>query len=173
MCSSSLMVVAMYSDVLCSHAPLRDEGAKVKVYDCARADVEIRATVPVVWRLIADVEHWPDWTPTVVSLRGTDAGPLSIGASYRIRQPGLPVRTYRVTSLQEQCEMTWETNTAGLRMVASHQVWPTHTGSCAQLVFSVMGVLAPVVRLLYAQRIGGMVNLEADSLRRAAEQCAI
>ena len=69
--------------------------------------------------------------------------------------------------------MTWETNTAGLRMVASHQVWPTHTGSCAQLLFSVAGVLAPVVRWLYAQRIGGMVNLEADSLRRAAEQCGI
>lgn len=168
------MVVGMRSDVSCAAGPLRDEGgAKVKVYDCARADVEIRATVPVVWRLIADVEHWPDWTPTVVSLRGTDSGPLSIGASYRIRQPGLPVRTYRVTSLQEQCEMTWETNTAGLRMVASHQVWPTHSGSCAQLVFSVMGVLAPLIRLLYAQKIGGMVNLEADSLRRAAEQCVI
>ena len=145
----------------------------MKVYDCARVDVEIRAAVSVVWRLISDVEHWPDWTPTVVSLCKTGAGPLTLGAAYRIRQPGLPERIYKVTSLEEQCEMTWEANTTGLRMVASHHVWPTHTGSCAQLVFSIAGILAPMVRMLYAQRIGGMVNLEADSLRRAAEECVI
>jgi hypothetical protein len=145
--------------------------SSVRVYDCARADVEIRAAVPVVWRLITDVERWPDWTPTVLSLCKTDTGPLTIGTTCRVRQPGLPERLYKVTSLQEQSEMTWETNTAGLRMVASHQVWSTHTGSCAQLLFSVTGVLAPMVRLLFAQKIDGMVNLEAESLRRAAEQC--
>jgi Polyketide cyclase / dehydrase and lipid transport len=141
----------------------------VKVYDCARVDVEICAAVSVVWRLLADVERWPDWTPTVLSASRTDSGPLAIGASYRIRQPQLPERIYTVTALKDQAELTWETRATGLRMVASHEVWPTHSGSCAQLVFSVMGVLTPMVRMLFARKIDGMVRLEADSLRRAAE----
>jgi acyl-coenzyme A synthetase/AMP-(fatty) acid ligase len=144
----------------------------MKVYECARVDVAIRASIAVVWRLFEDIEHWPDWTATVLSAARTEPGLLTLGASYRIRQPDLPERIYTVTSLQEQREMIWETKATGLRMVASHEVRATRSGSCVKLVFSMTGILAPIVCRWYAGKIGGMVQLEADSLRRVAEQMA-
>ncbi len=142
----------------------------MKVYECARVDVEIRASIGVVWRLLEDIEHWPDWTPTVLSALRTDSGSLTLGASYRVRQPDLPERLYTVTSLQDQHQMTWETKATGLRMIASHEVRSTRSGSCVRFMYSMTGVLAPIVCRWYAQKIGGLVQLEADSLRRAVEQ---
>lgn len=142
----------------------------MKVYECARVDLEIRAEIGVLWRLIADVEHWPDWTPTVLSVSRTEPGPMALGASYLVQQPDLPERTYTVTSLQDEREMVWESKATGIRMVASHEVRATRSGTYVKLIFSLTGLLAPIVRRLYAGKIASLVQREADSLRRVAEQ---
>ena len=145
----------------------------MKVYECARVDLEIRAEISVIWRLIAEVEHWPDWTPAVLSASRTEPGQLALGASYLVRQPDLPDRTYTVISLQDEREMIWESRATGLRMVASHEVRSTRSGTYVKFKFSLTGLWAPLIRRLYAGKIASLVQLEADSLRRAAEQLRI
>jgi uncharacterized protein YndB with AHSA1/START domain len=48
--------------------------------------VETSATAEVVWRLWADVEHWPDWNEGValIELRG----PFAVGSTILMTPPG-------------------------------------------------------------------------------------
>jgi len=40
-----------------------------------------------VWQVLADVEHWRDWTPTVVEIKPLSNNGLTAGARYRCVQP--------------------------------------------------------------------------------------
>ena len=54
--------------------------------DFARS-VEIAAPVDVVWSVLSDGERWPEWTPTVSSVKPLRPGPLAVGSMVLIRQP--------------------------------------------------------------------------------------
>lgn len=50
-----------------------------------------------VWQVIADVEHWRNWTPTVVEIKPLSNTGLSVGARYQVSQPKLRRAVYEVT----------------------------------------------------------------------------
>jgi len=76
--------------------------------------VDIDAPPDVVWRTVRDVERWPEWTPTVTSLRLVDPGPLALGSRARIRQPRLPPATWQVTELDDGRGFVWVTQRKGV-----------------------------------------------------------
>ena len=43
--------------------------------------VAIDAPADLVWNVFTDVEHWPDWTPSVTRLIGLDGPELAVGAA--------------------------------------------------------------------------------------------
>ena len=42
------------------------------------------ATPERIWAILADVERWREWTPTVLSIEPLTAGGLRMGAKYRV-----------------------------------------------------------------------------------------
>jgi hypothetical protein len=38
------------------------------------------ARADIVWQVLADVEHWRDWTPTVVEIKPLSNKGLTVGA---------------------------------------------------------------------------------------------
>jgi len=63
--------------------------------------VIINASPAAIWQVLADVERWPTWTPTVLEVEpltsnGHKAG-LKVGARYRVVQPKLRPAVYEVT----------------------------------------------------------------------------
>ncbi|MDT7677384.1 MAG: hypothetical protein QOD82_5286 [Pseudonocardiales bacterium] len=71
------------------------------------AATEIDAPAERVWAVLADVEHWPDWTPTMTSVRLLTAGPLGPGSAAEIRQPKLPKAVWTVTGFEAGRRWSW------------------------------------------------------------------
>ncbi len=68
----------------------------------------IEAPVEQVWALTVDVESWPTMTPTMTSVQRLDEGPLRVGSTARIKQPGQSSRIWTVTTLEPNEAFAWE-----------------------------------------------------------------
>lgn len=47
--------------------------------------------------MLREVERWPEWAPTVTSIRRLDDGPLAVGSRVRVAQPRIAPTEYVVT----------------------------------------------------------------------------
>jgi uncharacterized protein YndB with AHSA1/START domain len=84
--------------------------------------VDIPAAPDRVWEVLADVERWPEWTPSVTRITRLDPGPLAVGSRARIHQPRLLPATWRIGELGEGRRFTRVTGSPGVWVVAEHAV---------------------------------------------------
>ena len=131
--------------------------------------VYIDAAPEKVFAVLCDVERWPEWTPTMTSVRRLEGGPFAIGSSAHVRQPKLLPAVWRVTELQNGRNFTWTTRSPGLRMTAGHLIEPQGAGSRVELTFELSGLIAPVASRLYGDLIERYVATESQSLKKRSE----
>lgn len=134
--------------------------------------VIIQATPAAVWRVLADVERWPTWTPTVEHVQPLTQDGLRIGARYRITQPKLRPAVYEVTECAPHKAFTWVQKAAGAKMIADHRLIGDDSSTEVELSFSTEGLMGAILGSMYAKRIAEYVKTEARSLRMHCEQLA-
>ncbi len=104
------------------------------------AEVTITASPTQVWRVLADVEAWPSWSPSVTavvsevtSVPTTSAEPASeemtseemtsdvLGeqSAYRVEQPPLPLALWTITHWRPEQAFTWQTRGASSLLSAT------------------------------------------------------
>jgi uncharacterized membrane protein len=131
--------------------------------------VPIDAPADVVWELVTDVEAWPRCISTVRSVRRLDEGPLRVGSSAWIEQPGQPPAVWTVARLDPGREFSWSTARRGLRMTGTHRVVPDGPGCRNEIELAAAGPLAvllvPVARYVLRTENAGF---RAEALRRVA-----
>ncbi|TIC81320.1 polyketide cyclase [Nocardioides sp. GY 10113] len=139
-----------------------------------RATARSAAQPELLWRLASDVEHWGDRLPTVDSVRPLDGashgGPTCAGSRFEVRQPGLPRAVWEVTEWREGRTFTWVSTTPGVRSTATHTVAADGAGSRLELSLEWTGALAWALRLAIGRKAQGMVETEAETFARLAEQ---
>lgn len=131
--------------------------------------VSIDAPPQKVFGVLCDVERWPEWTPTMISVQRLDSGPFTVGSSARTQQPKLRPTVWKVTELEDNRNFTWVAAAFGLRMTAGHAVRPEGTGSHVELSFEIAGFMAPLVSRLYGALIEEYVGTEALKLKARSE----
>lgn len=134
--------------------------------------VEIQAPPDRVWSVLRDVERWPEWTPTVTSVRPVDPGPFDVGTRVVIRQPKLGATKWRVTELHEGSGFTWVSHSPGVHVTARHQIEPAPTGSRVTVSLKFAGPLAGVVTRFSRGLTERYLALEAEGLKARAEGAA-
>jgi uncharacterized protein YndB with AHSA1/START domain len=126
--------------------------------------IEIAAPPDRVWAVLADIERWSEWTPTVTRIQRLDRGPLVVGSRVRIRQPKLLPATWQVSELQPERSFTWITRSPGVCVTGEHGVEPTVGGTRVMLSLRFSGVLGPLVARLTRGLNQRYLALEAKGL---------
>ena len=127
------------------------------------------APAELVWRILADVEHWPNWTPTVLEAKPLSQSGLRVGARYRVTQPKLRPAVFEVTEYTPNQAFTWVQRFPGGTMIADHRLAPRDGETEVELSFTSSGLLANLVSMMFSKLIREYVATEARSLKRQCE----
>lgn len=132
--------------------------------------VDIAAPLERVWAALSDVESWPEWTPTVTSVRRLDEGPLRPGSRARIVQPRIPEAEYVVTALVPGRSFTWEASAPGVLTTARHDAEPLPGGGTrVRLSVRQSGWLGAVMGRFYRGLTDRYLANEANGLKTRCE----
>lgn len=131
--------------------------------------MDVEAPPQRVVAVLADVERWPEWTPTTTSVERKDRGPLAVGSRALVRQPKLRPAIWEVTELDERMGFTWATHSPGIHVNGQHRVEALGNGSRVKLTLEFSGLLAPLVARIYRDLNQRYLAAEANGLKQRSE----
>lgn len=132
--------------------------------------IDIGANPARVWEVMSDIERWPDWTPSVLSVKKLNGGPLAQGTSARVHAKGTPESTWTVSESIPARSFTWGTKVRGAATTAGHVIEPTNAGSRVTLSIEIGGIAAAIFKPFLGRGIRENLRLEAEGLKRRSEE---
>jgi uncharacterized protein YndB with AHSA1/START domain len=132
--------------------------------------VDIAAPPERVWQVMSEVERWPEWTRSVREVRRLgNGGPLQVGSRVLVRQPAFPPALWKVTALDPGKSFAWTSAAPGLRVVASHRVDGSPSGTSATLSLELHGLFGSLFGRMTKEITERYLAMEADGLRKRSE----
>ena len=132
--------------------------------------VTVAAEPAQVWKVLSDVERWPERITTYEEVRLLDEGDLRVGSRAHVKQKGLRPGRWEVSELAEDRTFTWASRQPGVRIVGRHTVSTDDDGRTRlTLVLEQSGWLSGLVTLTLGRKVREYVDLEAEALKVAAE----
>jgi ribosome-associated toxin RatA of RatAB toxin-antitoxin module len=130
---------------------------------------QINATPSEIWSVLADVEKWPEWTPTMTKVELLDEGPFGLGSRARVDLRPVGSSVWTVTKLEERRGFDWESSRPGLRITAGHWIECDADGSKVRLSVDMTGVQATLLYPFMAWVSRRNLHLEAEGLKGRSE----
>jgi hypothetical protein len=134
-----------------------------------RVDKKIRAPVERVWSVLADIDTWPQWTPSISRIERLDPGPLGVGSSVRVHQPKLRPAVWVVTVWEPRHRFVWQTVAPGVTVVGGHFLEVAEEGCAATLDLHFRGFLGSLVGFVSRNLTDRYIQLEAEGLKTRSE----
>lgn len=129
----------------------------------------INASQEAVWKVLSNVAHWHEWTPTVTKVEVLNMPELKLGNRYKVIQPKLQPVVWTVTELNS-ANFTWESKSPGMHMVAEHVVKQINANqSEVTLTFAFDGWLGNLIGKMYGKMTEEYVQTEVQSLKKRVE----
>jgi uncharacterized protein YndB with AHSA1/START domain len=131
--------------------------------------IHIDAAPETVWRVLADVERWPEWTASMTEVKRLDSSGFGVGSRVRIKQPKLPPTVWRVTSFEPGRSFDWVASSPGAKTVARHVIETRDGGSTVTLTLEQTGLLGSFIGMLLSRLSRRYVEMEAAGLKQRSE----
>ncbi len=135
-------------------------------------DIQHTLTIPApaesVWALTIDVERWPQVMPTVTRVDRLDDGPLAVGSSARLEQPGLRPAVWTVTTVEPGRRFAWASRLLGAPIVGRHDIEPVAGGARNTLTLELGGIRGRIIGTFFGRRLLTTLETENEAFRRAA-----
>lgn len=126
--------------------------------------VKIAASAERVWDVLAAIERWSEWTPSITRAQKLDDG------RFKVKQPRFPAAVWTVTSWEPARGFSWTARSGGVTTVGDHELQPGDGGATTvTLRIRQTGPLAGVVAALFGRRARRYVQQEAEGLKRRSE----
>jgi hypothetical protein len=133
------------------------------------SSVSIDAPADLVWDVFTDVEHWPEWTASVIQLTGLDGPQIAIGRRFEISQPRMPRLRWTVTELASATSWTWVQRSPGGWTSARHEVTATADGTVVRQELEQRGILGSLAGVLTRRMTQRYLAMEAHGLKARSE----
>ena len=133
---------------------------------------DIEAPAEHVWQIMRDVDRWHEWTPSITSIKRLGDVPFGVGSSVLIRQPKFPPALWKVTAIEPGRSFTWVSVAPGLRVIGTHRVEPTATGSRATLSLDYHGMFGELLARVTKGITERYIAFEAKGLKMRSENRA-
>ena len=132
--------------------------------------IDIDAPQERVWRVLSDLEAWPERIQTVDVVELLTPPPIAVGSRLRLKQPKLPEGTWTVNVWEPPTFFEWTQKATGSSSVAGHRIEALEADR-ARLTLSLemRGFLIPIVAVFYKGLTNQYMQLEAEGMKRAAE----
>ena len=131
--------------------------------------ITTNASQEAVWKVLSNVAHWHEWTPTVSKVEVLNTPELKLGNRYKLYQPKLQPAEWIVTELTTS-NFTWESKVPGMHMVAEHVVKSVNANqSEVTLTLAFNDWLGNLIGKLYGKMTEEYVQTEAQSLKKRVE----
>ncbi|MGW5329417.1 SRPBCC family protein [Streptomyces sp. NPDC004014] len=131
--------------------------------------VNVEASPEALWKIVAEVERWPEFLVTMRRVECLDGKELGPGSLVRIAQPHMPVLMWRITEWTPGRSFSWQSASGGVTTTGTHVVTPRGQESILTLSIDQTGFLAPLVGLLTGRQTRRYVEAEATSMKSRAE----
>lgn len=138
--------------------------------DCV---VRIDARPEVVWGVLADVEKWPEWTPTILSVVRQGEGAFGMGSTAKVHARGFAEDVLTVTEFTPGRSFTWTGRGGpGMTVELAHVIEADGTGSRVTLSVVPAGPAAVLLGWLAVRMSRKNVETEAEMLKKRVEELA-
>jgi uncharacterized protein YndB with AHSA1/START domain len=131
--------------------------------------IGIAASRERVWSVMADLEHWPEWTPSIKRIETLEWATTGIGSRFRVEQPRLRPAEFTTTDWRPGHGFTWEAAAPGVRSIASHCIEAHAEGSQVTLRLRFEGWFSYPAALVFGGLVRRYLRLEAEGLKARSE----
>ena len=131
--------------------------------------IDINAPAERVFEVMADVERWHEWTPSISGITRKQSGPLVVGETATVRQPKLPPATWTVNAIKPGRSFSWFNRAPGLRVTGFHGAEPAPGGSRATLSLTYEGIFGGLLARMTEGITKKYIEMEAKGLKARAE----
>jgi hypothetical protein len=134
--------------------------------------IHINADLSSVWKVTENIESWPEWTPTVTSVKKITEGPLKVGSQIKLKQPGQAESLWQITKFVPNATFQWESKRAGLQFVATHELSQETDGIYNALQVDVEGFFGVLLWPILKGAIRKALIKENNGLKKRCEEIA-
>jgi carbon monoxide dehydrogenase subunit G len=135
--------------------------------------IEIQAKPADVWRVMADVERWHEWTPSIENIELLNGREIEPGVRAKIKQPKLPTVTWTVDNVEPGRSFSWVNSNLGTKNVGIHTVEPSpNGGSRVTLTLKQSGFFFALMPWIRSMSLRYM-EMEAQGLKKHSEAAVL